>query len=229
MWREEDRPAILPKTKGSGIMVSGFAEEHGAYLQLTDAELVLAKERFPDIKLSARQLLEYGDDKEGYWTGDRFMEQVKNTANIAEFKYERSQYTVVQLFHQGSCHRKFDKHALLVKKSFVKDGGPWCVCDTVWAQKPQRNVTDDGSGKGLRTILNEQGINTANMWADDMRVVLSNHDDFVNGKTPLEHYLHGRGFLAYLLPKFHCELNPIERVWAQAKAYYWAHTNCTLI
>ena len=48
--------------------------------------------------------------------------------------------------------------------------------------------------KGLHTILSEHGINTANMWADDMRVVLSNHDDFVNGKTPLEHYLHRRGF-----------------------------------
>ena len=86
MWREEDRPAILPKTKGSGIMVSEFVEKHGGCLQHTDAELVLAKERFPDIKLSARQLLEYGDNKEGHWTGDRFMEQVKNTANIAEFK-----------------------------------------------------------------------------------------------------------------------------------------------
>ena len=52
MWGEEDRPAILPKTKGSGIMVSDFVEEHGGYLQLTDAELVLAKERFPDIRPS---------------------------------------------------------------------------------------------------------------------------------------------------------------------------------
>lgn len=31
------------------------------------------------------------------------------------------------------------------------------------------------------------------------------------------------------MPKFHCELNAIERVWAQAKVYCWAHTNFTLV
>ena len=35
--------------------------------------------------------------------------------------------------------------------------------------------------------------------------------------------------LAYFLPKFHCELNAIERVWAQAKIYCRAHTNFTLV
>ena len=35
MWGEDDRPAILPKTKGSGIMVSDFVEEHGGYLKVT--------------------------------------------------------------------------------------------------------------------------------------------------------------------------------------------------
>ena len=28
MWRTLDKPAILPKTRGSGIMVSDFIEEH---------------------------------------------------------------------------------------------------------------------------------------------------------------------------------------------------------
>ena len=59
MWGEEDKPAILPKTKGSGIMVSDFVEEHGGYLQLTDSELEQAKQHYPGIKKSARQLLEY--------------------------------------------------------------------------------------------------------------------------------------------------------------------------
>ena len=29
MWGESERPAILPKTKGSRIIVSDFVEEHG--------------------------------------------------------------------------------------------------------------------------------------------------------------------------------------------------------
>ena len=57
----------------------------------------------------------------------------------------------------------------------------------------------------------------------------SNHEDFVTEKTIVEHYLHDRGHMALFLPKFHCELNTIERVWAQAKVYCRAHTNFTLI
>ena len=30
------------------------------------------------------------------------------------------------------------------------------------------------------------------------------------------------------IPKFHCELNPIERVWGQAKVYSRMYTNFTL-
>ena len=30
------------------------------------------------------------------------------------------------------------------------------------------------------------------------------------------------------IPKFHCELNPIERVWGQAKVYSRKHSNFTL-
>ena len=228
MWGEEDRPAILPKTKGSGIMVSDFVEEHGGFLKLTDEEFERAKTTNPAIVQNARQLLEYGAEKEGYWTGDRFMAQVENAVNIADFKYDKDRYTVVWLFDQSSCHRKFGDHALLAKNILVKDGGQRRVRDTVWGNKPQKMVTNEGVAKGLRTILLERGINTSTMRAEDMRVVLSNHDDFANEKTIVEHFLQDRGHLAYFLPKFHCELNAIERVWGQAKVYCRAHTNFTL-
>lgn len=32
----------------------------------------------------------------------------------------------------------------------------------------------------------------------------------------------------HMIPKFHCELNPIERVWGQAKRHTRAYTNFTL-
>ena len=105
MWGEDDRPAILPKTKGSGIMVSDFVEEHGGYLKLTQEEFDSVKLRNPNIVPAARRLLEYGAEREGYWTGDRFMEQMLNAAEIAEAKYSASSYTLVWLFDQSSCHR----------------------------------------------------------------------------------------------------------------------------
>ena len=34
MWGEEDKPALQPQTKGSGIMVFDFIDEHDGYLCL---------------------------------------------------------------------------------------------------------------------------------------------------------------------------------------------------
>ena len=86
-------------------------------------------------------------------------------------------------------------------------------------------VLEDGTAKGLWTILQECGINTATLKAEDVQTILSNHDDFVNEKTQVEHYISSRGFK---LPKFHCKLNPIEQVWGQSKRYCRAHSNFIL-
>ena len=66
------------------------------------------------------------------------------------------------------------------------------------------------------------------MKADDMRTVLSFHDDFQNEKTLVEQFVIERGHQCLFLPKFHCELNAIERFWGQAKVYSRAYTNFTL-
>ena len=128
---ESERPAILPKTKGRGIMVSDFVEEHGGFLKLSPNKLDRAKRLYPTIQPVARHLLEYGAEKEGYWTSERFMEQIRNAADIAEVKYGAT-HTIVWLFDQSSCHKKYDDHALQANKIFVKDGGPRRVRDTVW-------------------------------------------------------------------------------------------------
>ena len=79
-----------------------------------------------------------------------------------------------------------------------------------------------------RVVLEERGINTASLSAPDMRVILANHEDFRNEKTLVEHYFLSRGHRVFFIPKFHCELNPIERVWGQSKRYTRAHANFTL-
>lgn len=89
-------------------------------------------------------------------------------------------------------------------------------------------VHPDGTAKGLKTILRERGINSSTLKADDMRTILANHDDFLNEKTEVEHFIENRGFQCLFLPKFHCELNPIERVWGQSKRYCRAYSNFTL-
>ena len=93
----------------------------------------------------ARRLLEYGADKEGYWMGERFMDQVKNAADIVDVNYGGDGYTVVWLFYQSRCHRKFSDDALQAKNILVKDGGPWRVRDTMWGRIM---INDDGTAKG---------------------------------------------------------------------------------
>ena len=69
----------------------------------------------------------------------------------------------------------------------------------------------------MRQVLKELGIDTDGIKAVDMRMVLRHHIDFKHKKTALEYFLQEKGEHAFYLPKFHCELNPIERVWGEAK------------
>jgi len=50
-----------------------------------------------------------------------------------------------------------------------------------------------------------------------MYCVLSLQEDFANEKSLIQHYLEGHGHVCMYLPKFHCELNPIELLWGYAK------------
>ena len=68
----------------------------------------------------------------------------------------------------------------------------------------------------LRTVLEEQNINTSGMNKADMIKVLENMHDFKVQNTRGEE-LHGHRYI--FLPKYHCELNPIERVWGPAKQF----------
>ena len=50
-----------------------------------------------------------------------------------------------------------------------------------------------------------------------MQRLLSLQDDFKNEKPLLQLIIEGAGHTCLFLPKFHCELNPIELVWGKAK------------
>ena len=66
------------------------------------------------------------------------------------------------------------------------------------------------------------------MKLEDLRQELARHPDTKEEKTKIEHFLNGKGYACIFLPKFHCELNPIERCWAQAKRYTPSHCNYSI-
>lgn len=61
-----------------------------------------------------------------------------------------------------------------------------------------------------------------------MKQQLSQHQDFKFEKSEIEKFLLRKGHIPVFLPKFHPELNPIERVWAQMKRYTRAHCNYSI-
>ena len=113
---------MRPKSKGSGI-ISDFISERDGYLALTEEEYTAAKLTDPSIRRYARQQLEYDEGKEGYWTSEKFMAQIKHAVKIAEVKYPREEgWRIVWLFDHSSCHAAMPEDALDTSKMNVNPG-----------------------------------------------------------------------------------------------------------
>ena len=74
-------------------------------------------------------------------------------------------------------------------------------------------------------VLEERGVNTHKLVKEQMIEILSSHDDFRNEKNKVQRLLVRFEQQAMFIPKFHPELNPIERVWGRAKVYARNHCN----
>ena len=158
------------------------------------------------------------------------MSQIKDAALIAETKYPRNQgYRLVWIFDHSSCHGAYAENALNAHKMNAKPGGKQpAMRDTIinpFTGNVQRLVFSIG---GLNQVLKERGIDTKKMKVNDMRAELASHTDFKEEKTKIERYLHEKGHICMLLPKFHFEINLIERCWAQSKRHTRAYSNYTI-
>ncbi len=65
-WGIKGEKILEQKSKGAGIMVYHFIDNHNGFLMLTDSEYEEAKKTNPGIKKSAAEFLEYGEKKDGY-------------------------------------------------------------------------------------------------------------------------------------------------------------------
>ena len=96
--------------------------------------------------------------------------------------------------------------------------------DPCFQGQPQKMATASGQQKGLQAILEEHGFNVTHLKAKCAPVCpfesqnccmarfLSQKEDFANQESMLETFIKGTGHECLFLPKFHCELNPIEMV-----------------
>ena len=112
----------------------------------------------------------------------------------------------------------------------VKPGGKQPVMiDTVWNGEVQKLADENGYPKGMKLVLQERGVDTKGMNASEMRDTLIKHPDFRNPKTILEDFIEVRGHICMFFPKFHCELNAIERGWCHQKIYTRRYANGSIV
>ena len=192
-WGTSDTITIKPKSKGSGIMVSDFIDEHNGYLALTEDEHQKAKEVYgSSVKKEARVFLEHGEGREGYWTSERFLSQMDAAVKIADIKYPKSEgYKVVWVFDNSSCHNAYAEDALIAAHMNAKPGGKQAaLSDTIWSGQTQKMVFSIGVPKGLIQVLKERKCYVPGMKLEEMRRVISSHSDFEDEKTKLETFLH---------------------------------------
>ena len=93
-------------------MVSDFIEEHNGYLRLTEEEFTQGLQKYPGLKRQARSFLEYGENKEGYWMLDKFLNQIKDAVQIVDVKYPREKgYRIAWIFDHSSCYGAYSEDA----------------------------------------------------------------------------------------------------------------------
>ena len=210
-WGDDETNVLRHKSLGYSIMVSDFIDEVAGYLRDDEDE--------PRLMLEVQ--------KDGYFNNDLLLPQVGKAIDIFERLHPDGKG--IFLFDNAPSHRKVADDALNVDKMNVRPGGKQPkLHDTVWEGCVQRMVDHHGIPKGMKIILEERGVDTKGMKAQDMREALKTHDDFSGQKTILEDYIEQRGHICLFYPKFHCELSPIERVWCQAKKHTRAYADGTI-
>ena len=143
---------------------------------------------------------------------------MRNAVEIAETKYPSDQFTLLWIFDHSSNHASKGKDALIASRMNVGSGRKQpAMQDTVFNDKPFKIFLPNGEPKGLKMVLEERGVDCKGLLRKDMISILEKHSDFANEKSMIEKLLESRGHTCLFLPKFHCELNPIERVWCHAK------------
>ena len=74
----------------------------------------------------------------------------------------------------------------------------------------QKLVTEKEIKKGFKSLQEERRINTAKLKKDEMIKIAKEMRDFKFQKTKVEETILNKGHRVMFIPKFHCELNPIE-------------------
>jgi hypothetical protein len=230
IWEENGQKELRPKSNGKSQHISGFCCScHGFILCELTGE-------------STFKIITPGKSNDGYWTNSDLVAQYIVVAPIFERFHPGCK--LVFVFDNSQNHHARAPGGLCAKTMLKGKGGKNQVIqrDTVYNGVPQqlwqqKRTPFDGplwedeaqtipvrEPKGLLKILTERNVQCSHMSVAAMRECLAEHEDFKNELGWLERVVTERGHDILYLPKFHCELNYIESVWAYVKSY--CRRNC---
>lgn len=185
-----------------------------------------------EVVEEAREIIHPGANGDAWWDTEQLLKQVKRAIWIFEAAHPDS--ISLFIFDQSSAHASLPSDALKAFEMNKSNGGKQRKQrDTIIPQtnpavehrgKLQKMTLSNGQPKGLQQVLEERGFNVRKMrarctpvcpWENTdccMARLLSKQDDFANQLSMLETLIMEAGHECIFLPKFHCELNPIEMV-----------------
>jgi hypothetical protein len=220
---------LCKKGRGRLIHVSDFINE-------ADGRLV-ERDDDGEIIQDARKIIYPGANGDPWWDTEQLLKQVGNAIKIFDKTHPEAQ--ALFIFDQSSAHASLPPDALRAFKMNKGNGGaqpfqrdtiiPQSNTDPTHRGKIQEMTIDLGDGKreqkGLAVVLQEHGFDLSKLRKAKcspvcpfesqnccMARVLSQQDDFHHQESMLESMIKEAGHLCIFLPKFHCELNPIEMV-----------------
>ena len=213
------------KSRGRIIHPSEFIEPENGRLVLLGEDGKVIKE--------ARQIIYPGSNGDTWWDCEQLIEQVKKKA-IPVFDEAHPGCQALFIFDQSSAHAALPPDALKAFEMNKSNGGAQRrQKDTIipnsnpfpeYRRRVQKMTTENSEQKGLQQTLEERGFDIKKLRAKCSPVcpfendnccmarLLSKQEDFTNQISMLETVIQEAGHECIFLPKFHCELNPIEMV-----------------
>eukprot|EP01032_Pedospumella_encystans_P011026 gene11026-12856_t len=220
IWEEDGHQELRPKSRGRSQHVSGFCCACCGFIE-DDGPLG------DDTTVSSFEIITPGKNADGYWTNDDLVKQLEEV--IPLFERQHPDCDLLFMFDNSGNHHKAVPGGLCAADRNLSDGGAMKIQrDTVWTDangvehaQCMYIEREDGTreAKGLKTILTERGLwPAAGLRKEDACARVAALPDFMGQREWLRETIENAGHTIDYYPKFHCELNYIEMVWAYAKA-----------
>jgi hypothetical protein len=195
---------------------------------------LVARDKDGVVTMNARKIIYPGGGKSGdpWWDAKQLIAQMGPSIDIFEKAHPNK--VGLFIFDQSSAHASLPQDAIRPFDMNKSDGGkqPFAGGTIIPQSNPdvskrglvQKMTLPDGTQKGLKATLEERGFDVSNLRAKCSPVcpfeskdccmarLLSQQEDVKNQVSMLEKNITSRGHLCIFLPKFRCELNPIEMV-----------------